>query len=229
MNERWIQWPCVWSWGLEWDRLFPLGGKRQASHTELQSVKDGTRQHCDAHHDQYAAERSQNKLLTIVSLWPELGPATTVARAGWVPECHPKSCGMLGNLNYRGTRDRTITLKRAVGELSVRLGVRTLTVVDGLFCSKWKERLLLSIATACSQSAVTLHCMIYSFYCWFQHDEKMNYNSKAPSLMLTLIIQEVRSTMRVTTADIIFSCAFWMSWYIWPNVEAHIHWAVGFK
>lgn len=102
----------------------------------LKMARALTRQHCDAHHDQYAAERSQNKLLTIVSLWPELGPATTVARAGWVPECHPKSCGMLGNLNYRGTRDRTITSKRAVGELSVRLGVRTLTVVEGLFCSK---------------------------------------------------------------------------------------------
>lgn len=109
-------------WGLEWERPFPLGGKRQPSHTEwclLNMARAQTHQHCDTPHDQYAAERSRNKLLTTVSLWPELGPATAVARAGWVPECHPKSCGTLGNLNYRGTRDRTKTPKGVVGELSV--------------------------------------------------------------------------------------------------------------
>ncbi len=58
------------------------GGKRKASHTELQSVKHGTHtlthHGWNTHHDQHAAGGSQNKLLTIVSLWSDMGHATTV-------------------------------------------------------------------------------------------------------------------------------------------------------
>lgn len=62
--------PEAWT-GL--DRLFPLGGKRQASHTEWQSVRDGTRANAAMLRDQYAADGSQNKMLTAVSPRPEEG------------------------------------------------------------------------------------------------------------------------------------------------------------
>lgn len=37
----------------------------------------------NTHHDQHAAGGSQNKLLTIVSLWSDMGHATTVRWVGW--------------------------------------------------------------------------------------------------------------------------------------------------
>lgn len=62
------------------------GSKRNASHTEPQSVKHGTQlthHGWKTHHDQHGAGRSQNKLLTKVSLCSDMGHATTVRWVGW--------------------------------------------------------------------------------------------------------------------------------------------------
>lgn len=51
------------------------------AHTHLTHTL--THQSWNTLHDQRAASGSQNKLLTIVSPWSDLGHATTVSRVGW--------------------------------------------------------------------------------------------------------------------------------------------------